>query len=302
VFRYQDYRKFLSAFYAYKKPLGLSYRGFARAAGLGAPNYLKLVIEGKRNLSPDMAERFAHACRLNGESTEYFKALVAFNQAKSDEERNQHHERLARFARFRASQRLDLAQRDYHSSWYIPAIRELIACPGYEDDPAWIAAQLVPAITERQAAQALDVLEKLELVERDERGRRVQVTRAVTTGRQASGLYIRNYHAQMIERAVQSMHDIPADERFVSALTLSVSDSTLDEVRRRVNAFREELVALCDADPAPSQIIQLNLQLFPLSRAFESCEERPPNVPHTSPSKKPALPKKPRLAPKDTKS
>jgi len=30
--------------------------------------------------------------------------------------------------------------------------------------------------------------------------------------------------------------------------------------------FRQELVALCDADPCPSQVIQLNLQLFPLSR------------------------------------
>jgi uncharacterized protein (TIGR02147 family) len=51
VFRYRDYREFLGAFYAQKKQSGLSYRGFARAAGLGAPNYLKLVIEGKRNLS-----------------------------------------------------------------------------------------------------------------------------------------------------------------------------------------------------------------------------------------------------------
>lgn len=268
VFRYRDYREFLSAFYAHKKPNGLSYRAFARAAGLGAPNYLKLVIEGKRNLSSEMAERFAAACRLNGEATEYFKILVAFNQAKRDDERNQLHERLTRFARFRSSQRLDLAQKEYHSTWYIPAIRELVACPGFEEEPAWIAATLMPPITERQAVQALEVLQRLGLLERDESGRLVQVSRAVSTGHETRGLYLRNYHAEMMERAVRAMHDFSAEERHVSALTLSASSATVREVKRRVLEFRRELCALCDADPDPAQIIQLNLQLFPLSRQF----------------------------------
>lgn len=266
VFRYRDYREFLAAFYAHGKAGGLSYRAFARAAGLGAPNYLKLVIDGKRNLSAEMAERFASACRLNAEATEYFRLLVAFNQADSDARRNDLHDQLTRFARFRSSQRLDLAQKDYHSSWFIPAIRELVSCPGFTPDPAWIAAQLEPAITAKEAAHALDVLERLGLVERDEGGRLVQATRAVTTGQQADGLYIRNYHAEQMLRAVHAMHHIPADDRYISALTLSASTATLAEVRRRVIEFRQELVALCDADPSPSRIVQLNLQLFPLSR------------------------------------
>lgn len=268
VFRYRDYRDFLSAFYAHKKQSGLSYRGFSRAAGIGAPNYLKLVIEGKRNLSPQMAERFARACRLNTEATEYFKNLVAFSQAKRDDERNELHERLSKFARFRSSQRLDLAQKEYHASWYIPAIRELVACPGFREDTAWIAATLMPSITERQAAQALDVLLQLGLLERDGSGRLAQVSRAVSTGPQPSGRYLRNYHAQMMDRAVQAMHDMGPDERYVSALTLSASPATVREVRRRVTEFRSELAALCDADPAPGRILQLNLQLFPLSRDF----------------------------------
>jgi hypothetical protein len=89
----------------------LSYRSFARDAGLGAPNYLKLVIDGKRNLSETMAQRFAKACRLNEEASEYFRILVAFNQASDDQTRNELHDRLARFSRFRSSQRLDLAQK-----------------------------------------------------------------------------------------------------------------------------------------------------------------------------------------------
>jgi uncharacterized protein (TIGR02147 family) len=266
VFRFRDYREFLAAFYAHAKAAGSSYRGFARAAGLGAPNYLKLVIDGKRNLSKEMAGRFAAACRLNAESTEYFELLVAFNQADNDAERNVLHERLSRFARFRSAQRIDVAQHEYHASWFIPVVRELVSCPGFVEDAAWIAAQLEPAISEKEATHALDVLERLGLLERGDHGQLVQASRAVTTGQQASGLHIRNYHAEVLQRAVRAMHEIPAEDRYISALTLSGSAATWAEVMRRVIAFRQELVALCDADPAPSRVIQLNLQLFPLTR------------------------------------
>lgn len=268
VFRYRNYREFLAAFYAHKKPSGLSYRSFARDAQLGAPNYLKLVIEGKRNLSHEMAERFARACRLNAESTDYFKLLVAFNQATTDAERNELHERLSKFSRFRSSQRLDLAEKEYHSTWYIPAVRELVACPGFIEDAAWIASVLEPNIDEKDAQHALDVLVRLGLLERDDDGRLTQASRAVSTGEVAPGLYIRNYHTELIQRALHSMHDLPADERNISALTLSVSPSTFDELKRRVLEFRNELVALCDADPRPSRVVQLNLQLFPLTRGI----------------------------------
>lgn len=286
VFRYRDYREFLAAFYAHKKPSGLSYRSFARDAQLGAPNYLKLVIDGKRNLSQEMAERFARACRLNAEATDYFKLLVAFNQATTDAERNELHERLSKFSRFRSSQRLDLATKEYHSTWYIPAVRELVACPGFIEDAAWIASILEPNIDQKDAQHALDVLVRLGLLERDDNGRLVQASRAVSTGDVAPGLYIRNYHTELIQRALHSMHDLPADERYISALTLSVSPHTLDELRRRVLEFRNELIALCDADPQPARVVQLNMQLFPLTRGIapETCNDDSASKPQKDPT------------------
>lgn len=59
VYGYLDYRAFLADLYTAKKARGFSYRSFSRRAGLSSPNYLKLVIDGQRNLSAKMAERFA---------------------------------------------------------------------------------------------------------------------------------------------------------------------------------------------------------------------------------------------------
>jgi uncharacterized protein (TIGR02147 family) len=281
VFKYRDYRQFLKAFYAARKASGMSYRAFSRAAGLGAPNYLKLVIDGKRNLSSDMAERFAHACRLNADGTEYFRTLVQFNQAGTDEERNALHERLSKFARFRSAQRLDLAEKEYHSTWYIPAVRELVACPAFVEDPAWIARHMQPDISEAEASNALGVLQQLGMVERDEDGRLQQATRAVSTVAQASdayGLYLRNFHAEMMQRATLSMQQVPANQRYISGLTLSVSQATLKEVERRIVELREELKALCDADPVPDSVVQLNFQLFPLTRRLTEGSTDEPSV------------------------
>src|SRR5690606_25964073 len=99
IFRYSDYRLFLADHYAYAKEheYGFSFRVFSKRAGISSSNYLKLVIGGKRNLSPSMASQFAKACGLQGTAADFFCELVAYNQAETSAERNRHYERLVRF-------------------------------------------------------------------------------------------------------------------------------------------------------------------------------------------------------------
>ncbi len=89
VFTYTDYRAYLRAVYAHKKQheYGFSLRAFSRRTGLGSSNYLKLVMDGARNLSAPMARRFAKSCGLEGETLDYFCELVAYNQAATTETR-----------------------------------------------------------------------------------------------------------------------------------------------------------------------------------------------------------------------
>ena len=101
-------------------------RGQRRAA-LRSPNYLKLVIDGERNLTEAMAARFAKACALGDEEGEYFVDLVSFNQARTATERAEGYAKLTGFRRYRRAHKLELAQDAYHSQWYLPAIRELAA-------------------------------------------------------------------------------------------------------------------------------------------------------------------------------
>ena len=118
-----------------------------------------------------------------------------------------------------------------------------------------------------KAASALRVLMELGLVERDEQGRLRQGQAVLSTGAQTRGMHIANYHAEMLERAERSMELVPADQRDISSLTFCLGADSLAQVKQRIQRFRRELIELAESEPRPSQVVQLNFQLFPLSRS-----------------------------------
>ena len=88
LFTYTDYRKFLAEWVvAARNRRGFSFRTFAKRAGLGSAGYLKMVIDGKRNLGVAGLERFMNGMRMMGEERLYFRNLVQWNQAVTDDER-----------------------------------------------------------------------------------------------------------------------------------------------------------------------------------------------------------------------
>jgi len=271
VFHYRDYRRFLQDTYSVRKneEYGFSYRSFAKRVGSAAPNYLKLVSEGQRNLSPEMAIRFAQALGLGGEAADYFCDLVAFNQATTALERDRCYQRLTRYTRYRKAFRLDAAHAEYHSEWYIPAIRELVACDGFVEDPKWIARKLKPTISTRQAEHALSVLSRLGLTVRNEAGKLVHNEPVLSTGDDKPlGHHVATFHRTMLERAAEALDHCSRDEREVAGLTLSVSRRQLADFKRRLYEFRQELVQIAvDASKheAPTDVVQINFQLFPLT-------------------------------------
>lgn len=267
VFEYLDYRAFLHDYYIEQKRRGrgFSYRAFSRAAGLRSPNYLKMVIDGDRNLTESMAGRFAKGCRLEGEEAEYFCDLIAFNQAKTATERAERYARLTGFRRYRRAHRLEMAQDAYHSKWYLPAIRELAARADFDEDPAWIAARLRPRITKREAKRALETLLELGLLSRDEQGGVAQAEPLVSTGPEAMGVHIVSYHRAMLERASSSLDLFSGADRDISSLTLCLGPGGLENVKARILRFRRELLELSALEDDPQQVVQINFQLFPLS-------------------------------------
>ena len=268
VYGYLDYRAFLRDFYAAKKAKSraFSYRSFSKRAGVASPNYLKLVMEGQRSLSAKMADKFAQACGLDADASRYFAHLVAFNQAKTSSERSLQYGKLTSFQHYRQAHKLEIAHAAYYSDWFMPAIRELAASRSFTADPEWIADQLIPKITPLQAARALETLLELGLLITDDTGRVVQADALLSTGAETRGLHIAAFHRAMTQRAIESIDLVPAQERDISSLTLCLSRGGLRAFKERIQRMRRELLELSALEADPEQVVQINFQLFPLSR------------------------------------
>ncbi len=267
VYDYLDYRSFLRDYYLDRKARrGLSYRGFSARAGLSSPNYLKLVIDGHRNLTEAMARRFAKAVGLDRDAADYFVELVHFNQASSSAEREAAYGRITGFRCYRQARPLELAQAAYHAHWYVPAVRELAASPAFREDPRWIARSLLPPIDTEEAAHALRILVDLGLLVRDSDGTLRQGEALVSTGAEARGVHIARYHRGMMERAAAAIDLVPAADRDISSLTVCLGKNGLRRLKERLQRFRKELLELSTLEVDPGQVVQVNLQLFPLSQ------------------------------------
>jgi uncharacterized protein (TIGR02147 family) len=79
---------------------------------------------------------------------------------------------------------------------------------------------------------------------------------------------VANYHKEMMRLASESIERFSADERDITSLTLAVSDDTRRAVVERLAEMRRELLDMAAADTTASRVVQLNLQLFPLSERY----------------------------------
>jgi uncharacterized protein (TIGR02147 family) len=269
VFRYLDYRRFLADYHARQKraEYGFSYRVLARRAGCTSTNYPCLVIKGKRNLTEDMALRFAQACGLEKNEAAYFCDLVQYNQARSAPAKERCYARLLKFAQFRKVHRLSAAQAHYFSEWYIPAVRELAARADFCVEPAWIASQLLPSITRAQARKALKVLFELGFLVADDEGRARRAHDLVSSGGPL-GHHLVAYHRAMLERASLAIELVPREEREISSVTLCVSQSKLLELKEQIREFRGQLLQTAESDGDCERVVQVCFQLFPISKGI----------------------------------
>lgn len=85
IFFYKSYRTYLNDYYEWekKKFKSFSYASFAKKANMASPNYLKLVIGGKRNLTISNIHYVSRALKFTSVEVEFFESLVLENQSKS---------------------------------------------------------------------------------------------------------------------------------------------------------------------------------------------------------------------------
>ena len=244
----------------------ISYRSFATEAGYSSPNLLQLIIAGDRDLAPALLPGTVRALKLNKQEAEFFADLVAFDRAEGFDEKTFHYQRMLRSRRHAEARPIEKRQFEYLEQWYHPVVRELVAHPGFDGTPDWIARRIHPRITSPQADKSLQLLERLGLIRRDEAtGKLIQADIQISTAPEVASLAVANYHRSVLKLAEGSIEAFEGDRRDLRAVTLGIPKDKFPELKRKLEAFWRDLIDMANETGPVEEVYQVNLQAFPLT-------------------------------------
>jgi uncharacterized protein (TIGR02147 family) len=272
IYNFSDYREFLKDRYRQLKdsdPL-FSFRYFSKQAGFGSPNYLKLVMDGKRNLSSDAIGKFAKGLRLDNHETEFFRYMVEFNQCESEPKRKVYEAKLMYLRELFKVKTLIPELYDYYHEWYHGAIREMIKKGPMKNDPMTIAQNLVPNISEVEAKGSVELLTKLNFISQTADGK-LQVTESATIDSASAAMAQKIYYEQMAELAAQSLYTQGPETQEFESLTLSLPAAKMQELKAKIQELVASLSTGGGAGGAMGDAVyQLNIQLFAITKPIDS--------------------------------
>ena len=263
-----DYRVFLKDYYNSKKEANpaFSLRVFSDKIGFKAKDFISRVMNGEKNLSTQSIPKVASGLRLGKHETEFFVAMVEFNQAETTEDRDAAFGKMQavlKVVRFAEKQHLlGHAQYMIYSHPRHLFIRSLIGMFGFDGDYAALAKQVNPKITPDEAKQSVKLLEECQLIKKDENGKYILTESAITTGDRTSKLALRGYHQNCLKMGADSIDRDPPGKRHISGLTLGISQEGYERIVERINAFRKEIALIAEEDEGSDKVFQMEFALF----------------------------------------
>lgn len=279
---YTDFREFLRDFYEYKRHLTrkdlrpYSYATFAAAADIKSPNYLKLIIDGERNLSSDMTKKFARAMGMNKDESDEFQALVDYGQSTEPLERNRY---LKNLADIRVRHQLKTGEIKAETWEKIPSwvIWVLYAMADQKNVTFENVDQLAGLIRRKIKNEDLRrSMEKLinegELV-RAEDGSVSRGRELMSGSENVPVALVRKLQAELIYLGLESLFQDTAQEREFGAMTASLTESEFEQLKFELRQFRKRWtkdISVARKTSKGDRVFQLNIQLFPVTKSTDS--------------------------------
>jgi uncharacterized protein (TIGR02147 family) len=144
----------------------MSARALSSKARLGPPNYVSLILDGKRRLSVSGALSLAGFMGLNADETQDLVALVQYCEAKDEREKAYFARQLAELRRSKPKDARRLLRQDLAADWGLPII--LLLSIDQTRDSASRRISDVLKIKKVDAEKHLDLLEREGLLTRGE--------------------------------------------------------------------------------------------------------------------------------------
>ena len=270
IFEYLDYREVLRDYYQSKKAANpaFSLRAFSDKIGFKAKDFISRVMQGDKNLSAQSIQKIVTGLKFGKREASFFEDLVWFNQAETMDEKNSWFQKMQnelKIVRFTEGQhQLAFYQYQVYSHWRHLVVRSLIGMYGFHGDFTSLAKSVHPTITIEEAKESVELLEKCNLVKKNEDGSYELVNKDITTGDRTSKIALRGFHQHCLALGAESIDRDPPTMRNISGLTLGISQAGYEKIVERMSAFRKEIAQIANEDKDADKVYQMQLLLFPI--------------------------------------
>ncbi len=263
--KFNCYREYLQQIYLYKKSRrkGFSFRRFAAMAEIKSPNYLQLVIQGKRNLSVELAEKLANVLKFKAAEKKFFIGLVRRSQASTESEREALTLEIAKARRSCAVHLLQKGHKDLIREWFHLVVLELAQLPGFVADPVWICEKLSGMITQAQAESSLSLLFRMGFLVQNQDGSIGVKFQAITTGDKGYDReLVTKAHAGAMAKWAQILPELDEDSRELGLINIPISVENFAALKLRLREFQKEIIQWLGEEKEPTMVVQLGVSLI----------------------------------------
>lgn len=246
-----------------KRCSAFSWREFSKIAGFSSPSYMKVVCDGKSKLSRIGVERTGAAMGLSGFEMDYFRLMVVFGQAETEEKKVAAYEKMLAMAKSYKVRVIEGDLFEYYESWRNPVLRELAPIMAGAT-PGEMAKMCYPEVSAAEVRDSLDFLTKSGLLKR-ENGNFVQSETSLRGTTDATRLAMRGMHRIMSKLATPAL-ELPKEIRNFSGVTMGLSRESYRKIEGVLDECRRQIIDIAAEEKNIEQVYRLNLQLFPLTK------------------------------------
>lgn len=240
-----------------------SLRALAKRMGI-APSLLSDVLKGKRGLSSGRAFEVGQALHFDGTKLDQFVTLVQIEETKSPKRKEELLQKLNRAKAISQPQDLSLDVFRMIYDWYHVAILELTLITDFKMTPLTVAERL--GITLVEAESCLQRLLRLELLTTTSDGKIKRVDNHLLTTSQIPNSALRNFHAQMLKKAIEALTTQSPEEKFIGSETIAFDKRHLKEANVIIEECFTKLVNLATSKKNKKHVYHLGIQLFRLTK------------------------------------
>ncbi len=225
-----------------------SIRALARKLTLQA-SATNEILRGERRVSRKLAEKITR--KLGLDPSERSDVLRSFPEVSK-------RRRLSPLAALK----INSQQFSVISEWTHFAILSLMQTSKFKSDPKWIGERF--GITELEAKKALEKLESVGLIAKNEHGKWIRTSGSVNTSDDTFNLSLQRSHFNDMDLARAKLGQVAVDKRDFTSFTFPVNPKLLPQAKEILRKTQDDLDDLM-AGADPQEIYRLCMYLFPLT-------------------------------------